>query len=221
MNPADYKRSLSLSGIAEAARKEINELLEAKISEVWYHGDPTKRRNFKGQKLDRDRFEDANQHGPGVYLTNNKKQSLFYTGAGASNGYVYTVEVGTKKILTTRNKPTLAKAIKFIQLLSYENREIGLTNWGYESNDQQGVRAVAQQYVNSNNDAHTMFIVLGNDFTVGHSPDEWAEVMITLGYDGYMHDYKTHKHMVVWNTSVLTILKEEPASAVIKELDLH
>jgi hypothetical protein len=175
---------------------------------VWYHGDTAKRGDFRDQKMDRDSDSDPNAAGPGIYFTADQQQAQGYA---YPDGYVYTAEISTRKILKDTTRPSAAKIRKLILSTDAERLEYGLSNWGYEGNVSSRNEALAQAVDSYTRFSETMIdaaAAIYHDFYGRDGANDWARAMVKIGYDAYLHKLPAVDHLIVYNPDVIQVLSE-------------
>ena len=165
---------------------------------VFYHGDRRPRTSFADQKWDRDRTTSSlNDEGPGIYFTSDYDQASSYG--------PYVVEFSPSKDfrLMPAKKPTLKQLREVFDMVTNENQETFLSNWG------EGVRAtdILKKYTHQNT-LHDALVSLYGDLFQFDSED-WIRAVRSLGYDGIVLE-KSYgkKHMIVWNADKLRGIRE-------------
>ena len=183
---------------------------------IWYHGDISKRRSFQGQRMDRDQHVDPNAKGPGVYFTSDKRQAAGYA---SPNGYIYTCEIKTSKIVKdrTRIKPQLVR--KMIELAP--DTDMGLSNWGYGAEGEtpiereKALRRAIEAYVGFSDSLIDALLTIYGDFYGRSDANIWAANMVKIGIDAYEHKLSAVRHLIVYNTSKIKIIEEERFSMAV------
>ena len=176
---------------------------------VWYHGDTAHRITFADQKFQNE--ENWNAMGPGIYFTSSKEQALGYAGQA---GWVYTASF-TGKLATDKQRAKVTEIRKFLAMLDDEGRSYLFSNWDPDPRAAQ--QAVERAYTQM--DVVSCFADLGRQggTDYGTTGREWCALMAKLGYAGMLHKLPGVEHLVVWDPSGLTILAEEPATALCAE----
>lgn len=181
--------------------KKVNRLHPSKGE--WFHGDQSQRTSFRDQKMDRDQaITDSNENGPGIYFTRSFQDALGYA---YPNGYVYTVNVFPKnKIILDRDKASSEHIKKLIDWCPPERKEIGLSNWDEDPLKAEKIAIATYSKWGLLNGS----IGIYHDFYGNSEANEWANSMMNAGYDGYWHWLAETEHFVVYNPSIISIIKE-------------
>lgn len=191
------------------------------MARIWYHGDSTKRSSgFHDQKMNRDADRDPNAQGPGIYWTADKEQAKGYA---YKNGYVYTAEIRSSKIIKDSTKPNSAVIRKLILLAPKEDLDVGLSNWGYDESGKESFNQALEAAVNAY--THQSESLIDSMLMVHHDiyrkeANTWTQAMVKCGIDAYLHKLPAVEHLIVYNPNVIKVLKEEPwAEAKTEALD--
>lgn len=170
---------------------------------LWYHGDLSQRLGFADQRMQNE--ANWNAMGPGIYFTSDKQQALGYAGA---SGYVYTAEV-SGKFATDEQTPTVKEIRKFLSMLDDEGRSYLFSNW--DENPHRAQRIVEATYASM--DFVSAFADLGRQggTDYGETGQQWASMMVKLGYAGMLHKLPAVEHLIVWDPNAITVKSEEAA----------
>lgn len=173
--------------------KLASELEESVNDDIFYHGGNIIE-DFSKLVYDRDRSMDLNAEGPGLYFTNDLDEASVY------GEVVYKTKlIPGLKVIKESDKPTLSILKKFLSYSSNEDKEMFLSNWGENPN----INEVLANYINDNSLIEA-FILLYHDL-LSYSSSKYINIMIKLGYDGYLIDKGDRKHLVVYNVSKFDI----------------
>jgi hypothetical protein len=181
----------------------------AAMSDVWYHGDSNKRSRFDDQKMDRDMHVDANAMGPGIYWTKDRPQAYGYA---SPNGYVYTAQIKTNKLVKDNTPVNRDRVAKLILECDAEGLLYGLSNWGedYEKGKQsRAYQDAIKAYVDYNESMIDAALTIYHDFFGRSDANEWTRAMIKIGYDGFLHKLPATYHLIVYNPKVIHVVSED------------
>jgi hypothetical protein len=165
--------------------------------QVWYHGGPELRTDFRDQRWDRNRTTSSlNEEGPGVYFTDDLAEAQTYG--------PYVVQLGVPdgfRALGTK-KPTLAEIRRFYDSASPQRQQFFLDTWGLDTSDRRGVTEVLQKYARQTTLHDALVTLYGDMFQF--DADEWIDAVRELGYDGAIVP-KSYgkKHLIVWTPEKL------------------
>lgn len=187
----------------------------------WYHGDERKTDFVSRNYFDvTDHSRDRNAMGPGIYFTRLKYQASGYAG---DSGYVYTVTVDLdpKRTLEDDTKPNKNVLRKFVKRCP--DKEL-LYNYSSVNLSVAAEKAVEMNMDSSDNMLDAI-MGLYNDL---YQRDAvlFAKVMTEVGYDAFYHKVNPEHepdaiHLVVYNPSIIKIVKEEHKGEVVKESLKH
>jgi hypothetical protein len=167
----------------------------------WFHGDTDERTHFRDQRWDRDHnTRSPNVEGPGLYFTNDRSDAESY------GGFLYEMNLHPSFKLMPRKKPTLAFLRTFWEMANEVDRELFLSNWGFE-NDTNPDQAL-KKYLGQDT-MHNAAVALYGDMI--RDPAEWVAAVRATGYDGVVIDrntawgHRNRKHLVIWSPEKMSI----------------
>jgi hypothetical protein len=174
-----------------------------KLPSVWYHGDSSQRDDFDDQHWDRERHQDPNAEGPGIYFTGNRAEAESY-GDHIYGGWLKnSFRLMPVKLMTRHMGPT-APLLRFLRSMykhaSPLDRETFLLTWGYEGPG--GAKQALSSYYDLS--LHEAAIALYRDLYRGDA-DAWVKAVVASGYDGSATAGGIVKHLIVWNPSRMSI----------------
>jgi hypothetical protein len=165
---------------------------------IWYHGDTGDREHFEDQRWDRDKDQDRNAAGPGIYFTERLDQAQGY------GKHVYAAKLTSAFKFMPRKKPTLKLLRKFYDAVSREDQYYFLSNWTEEP-DTARPDVVLQKYVDFRGGMIGALLTLRNDLV--QDPADWIRAARATGYHGYIVQLPEVRHLIVWDPTKLTIRK--------------
>lgn len=181
---------------------------------TWYHGDTSARHtlgvndaDFSSQQYQPASNRDPNAQGPGIYFTNLKTQAHGYA---YPNGFVYSANVDGP-FVTDGQLPTRNELLKFIGMMTVEEREMLYSNWS--ENHVTALATILQAYKDSETDFVSTFVDLGRQagLDVFDGGQQWVRrVVQATRYNGFIHKLPRAVHLIVWNPAAIVVTNVEP-----------
>jgi hypothetical protein len=172
---------------------------------LWYHGDTSRRLTFEDQRFQN--RDNPNALGPGIYFTFSRPQAVGYAGR---NGWVYTATI-RGKCVTDRQRMTPEEVRRLVGMFDEEGRGYLFSNW--DEDPRRAMEKILRAYT-TDMDLVSAAADLGRQGGLDFQRDgrTWAAAMSRLGYAALLHRLPEVEHLVVWDPSALTILREEPTT---------
>jgi hypothetical protein len=181
----------------------------AKVLEL-FHGTPTDFNTFTVDKVG----NGHDQEGPGIYLTNNRQDALYYM---RGKGFLFTLKVTLNKVVPLKGKVNRAQVIKLMK--AAPNLNDTLENW--DENPHRAFLTALDGMLN-NETPHQVFQSVWYDF-YKNTPQNYVTNMYSmLGYDGVIipkpqkvgmfpssFGMKNLIHVIVFNPHSIQIINKE------------
>jgi hypothetical protein len=171
-----------------------------------YHGSETKINKFLDDFVGGKEAKD--QNGPGIYFTSSWNNARSY------GGYVYTVKLSPKKILS--NKQGQNAPIKEIEWLIKKAPNWQETAQNWDENPMRGLKIILNDFIKYNDNPNDQFQQVWIDF-YRDNPVDYVRNMVQLGYDALIisdmnsiiSQEENITHTIVFNPSIIQMVKME------------
>jgi len=169
-----------------------------------YHGTTHKINNFTTEFVGGDKAKD--QEGPGIYFTTDKSETLDYAG---EDGYIYSVILNVNNLVSNESKHNLDYLTEKVTKLIKMSPNWRLVARGYNADVEEGVDEMVASYIKNSQSEKEVFVAIYMDVYQGNAPG-FVKNMVGEGYDGlYLPTKGGGAHIVVYNPSIIKIVKEE------------
>jgi len=175
-------------------------LLEAKITDVMYHG-----RTIRSDKFDYSYVGmkgATDQEGPGFYFSTDKEEAKIYS----SGGTIITAQPKFRKTISNKKrKANIKDIIKMITMAP--DLEDTLSNWGFgdgRTSKQDAINGFVESIYQYNDNELEMFLSVWYDM-YRDFPQDYVKNMTKIGFDAAIKD----KHIIVYNPKSFDILDME------------
>lgn len=160
-----------------------------------YHGSNVKITKFVDKYIGTENSND--EDGPGIYLTDDVTEARRY------GKYVYVIKLNSTKVLPHTGFISYQRAVKFLQ--KAPRYELMLTNWTENQADALKEVMFSMEEQRKNN-PFEFFQQAWIDF-YRYDEVQWARNMVQFGYDYGIADKGVHKHYMVYNSKIISIIR--------------
>lgn len=185
-------------------KQRLNEALnenESLTTIIAYHGSPTKIKKFRNMFVGGKEAKD--QEGPGIYFTTSESDAIGYAGGEGSGGYVYTVKLTFKNLLSNKVKSkNIDDEVKKLIKKAPNWRRIAM---GYGDDEDEGLESMLYKYVDMSRNDKEVFVSVFMD-VYKNDPVTFVKNMVKLGYDGiYLPSKDGGANIVIYNQDSIKI----------------